>query len=82
MKRLARLLTILVVVPWVLDAPANPRRASSLQGETLVVDGIPAVPTSLGETAGRYPENRSAFPSGWHFSVLRRRAFCREVSAE
>jgi Tol biopolymer transport system component len=36
------------------------------KGITLVVDGIPPIPASLAETAGRYAENRSAFPSDWH----------------
>jgi len=82
MKCLTQLLTTLVVVPWALGAPANAQEGVIAPGETLVVDGIPAVPTSLAETAGRYAENRSAFPSGWHFSVSHQRAFSRKVSAE
>lgn len=35
-------------------------------GENLVLDGIPAIPDSLAQTAGRYSENRLAFPSDWN----------------
>jgi dipeptidyl aminopeptidase/acylaminoacyl peptidase len=34
--------------------------------EALVLDGIPKLPASLAETAGRYAENRAAFPADWH----------------
>jgi dipeptidyl aminopeptidase/acylaminoacyl peptidase len=34
--------------------------------DNLVLDNVPAIPASLAETAGRYAENRSAFPSDWH----------------
>jgi dipeptidyl aminopeptidase/acylaminoacyl peptidase len=66
MKRLTRLLTILVVVMF---APIPRTRAQDgviAPGETLVVEGIPPIPASLAETAARYAENRSAFPSDWH----------------
>jgi hypothetical protein len=33
--------------------------------ETLVTDGIPPLPTALAEAAGRYAENRAAFPADW-----------------
>jgi dipeptidyl aminopeptidase/acylaminoacyl peptidase len=35
-------------------------------GENLVLDGVPAIPDSLVQTAGRYSESRSAFPSDWN----------------
>ena len=66
MKRLTRLLTILVVVAFALATPAKAQEAAVTPGEALVVDGIPPVPASLVESAGRYAENRSAFPSDWH----------------
>jgi dipeptidyl aminopeptidase/acylaminoacyl peptidase len=34
--------------------------------EALVLDGIPKLPAALAETAGRYAENRAAFPADWH----------------
>src|ERR1700755_145324 len=35
-------------------------------GENLVVDGVPAIPTSLAQTAGRYGSYRSAILADWH----------------
>jgi dipeptidyl aminopeptidase/acylaminoacyl peptidase len=34
--------------------------------ENLVLEGVPPVPASVSELAGRYSENRSAFPTDWH----------------
>ena len=34
--------------------------------ENIVADGLPKIPASMVETAGRYAENRAAFPSDWH----------------
>src|ERR1700687_1379764 len=34
--------------------------------EGLVVENAPKIPASMVETAGRYAENRSAFPTDWH----------------
>jgi len=34
--------------------------------EALVLDGIPRLPAALAEAAGRYAENRVAFPADWH----------------
>jgi dipeptidyl aminopeptidase/acylaminoacyl peptidase len=34
--------------------------------ENIVVDGVPAIPAVLAETAGRYKENRAAFAPSWH----------------
>jgi dipeptidyl aminopeptidase/acylaminoacyl peptidase len=33
--------------------------------ENLVLDGVPAIPDSIAQAAGRYSENRSAFPTSW-----------------
>jgi len=65
MKRLTRLLAILVVM-FAPPLRANAQDGVIAPGETLVVDGIPPIPASLAETAARYAENRSAFPSDWH----------------
>jgi dipeptidyl aminopeptidase/acylaminoacyl peptidase len=35
-------------------------------GENLVVDGVPAIPASLAETAGRYGSYRGAILADWH----------------
>jgi len=66
MKRLTWLLAILVVVTFAPAAPANAQEGVIAPGEALVVDGIPPIPIALAETAGRYAENRSAFPTDWH----------------
>ncbi len=34
--------------------------------EGIVADGVPPLPASLAEAAGRYSENRAAFPTDWH----------------
>jgi dipeptidyl aminopeptidase/acylaminoacyl peptidase len=34
--------------------------------ENLVLDGVPPVPASVVDLAGRYNENRYAFPTDWH----------------
>ena len=34
--------------------------------EGIVVEGVPKMPIALAETAGRYSENRLAFPTDWH----------------
>jgi dipeptidyl aminopeptidase/acylaminoacyl peptidase len=48
----------------VVQAPAQ--EAVLALPDNLVVNYAPAVPASLAEAAGRYAENRSAFPSDWH----------------
>jgi dipeptidyl aminopeptidase/acylaminoacyl peptidase len=64
MKRLAW--TALVIMTFALTGPVGAQEGVVAPGENLVVDGIPPIPASLAEMAGRYAENRSAFPSGWH----------------
>jgi len=49
-----------------LDTPSATQVPTVAPGENLVVDGIPAIPASLAETAGQYAENRFAFLSDWH----------------
>jgi dipeptidyl aminopeptidase/acylaminoacyl peptidase len=56
----------LVTVALALAAPAGAQQGVVAPGENLVVDGIQPIPASLAETAGRYAENRSAFPVDWH----------------
>jgi len=34
--------------------------------ENIVADGVPSIPAEIRETAGRYSENRSAFPTDWN----------------
>jgi hypothetical protein len=53
---------------WVLAVvvPLAAQEAIIAPPENTVVEGVPNIPASLVETAGRYSENRSAFPTDWH----------------
>ena len=64
MKRLAWI--VLVAVAFAFGAPAGAQQGVIAPGENLVVDGIPPIPASLAEAAGRYAENRLATPTDWH----------------
>ena len=46
------------------QAPQPPQRLAP--GDNLVVEGIPAIPASLAEKAGRYGDVRSAFVQSWN----------------
>src|ERR1700685_3133026 len=49
-----------------IGAQQAPKEAVIAAPESLVLDGIPSLPESLAETAGRYAESRSAIPADWH----------------
>ena len=49
-----------------LVAPVLGQQTAVPPPENLVVDGVPPVPASIADLAGRYSENRSAFPTDWH----------------
>lgn len=49
-----------------LVAPVLGQQAVVAPPESLVVEGVPPVPASIAELAGRYSENRSAVPTDWH----------------
>jgi dipeptidyl aminopeptidase/acylaminoacyl peptidase len=49
-----------------LVAPVLGQQATVPPPENLVVESVPPVPASIAELAGRYGENRSAFPTDWH----------------
>src|ERR1700726_94830 len=61
-KRLALLfaLSILTVLPL------SAQEAKFAPPENLVTGGVPAISAALAESAGRYGENRRAFPTDWH----------------
>jgi dipeptidyl aminopeptidase/acylaminoacyl peptidase len=63
--RLSRL-GLLVALLLLAAAEALAQEAVLAPPDNLVLDNVPAIPASLAETAGRYAENRSAFPSDWH----------------
>ena len=47
-------------------AQQSSKPAALAPPESLVLDGVPNLPVSLAETAGRYAEYRSALPADWH----------------
>ncbi len=49
-----------------MAAPAHAQEAFLTPAETLVGDGVPKIPASLAETAGRYASYRSASLADWH----------------
>ena len=67
MKRqnLCRLLVLVFLTA--LPAPAQEgQEAYIVPPEALVLDGVPKIPTSVAETAGRYASFRSATLADWH----------------
>ncbi len=49
-----------------LVAPVFAQQTAVPPPENLVVENVPPVPASIADLAGRYNENRSAFPTDWH----------------
>ena len=49
-----------------LVAPVLGQQTAVPPPENLVVDGVPPVPPSIADLAGRYSEYRLAFPADWH----------------
>jgi hypothetical protein len=63
MKKYAALLSWLVLA---FAASLLAQEATIAPPENMVVEEAPKIPASLIETAGRYSENRLAFPTDWH----------------
>jgi dipeptidyl aminopeptidase/acylaminoacyl peptidase len=63
--RLSRL-GLLVALLLLAAVQALAQEAVLAPPDNLVLDGVPAIPAALAETAGRYAENRFAFPLDWH----------------
>jgi dipeptidyl aminopeptidase/acylaminoacyl peptidase len=63
MKKYAVLLGGLILA---FAVPLAAQEATIAPPENMLVDGVPKIPASLADTAGRYSENRSAFPTDWH----------------
>jgi dipeptidyl aminopeptidase/acylaminoacyl peptidase len=65
MIRLARIVSVVFLgAISVLGQSAN--NIEIVPGDNLVVEGIPKIPVSLAETAGRYTRSRWATLSSWH----------------
>ena len=61
-----RILTMLAAVLLVGVTAGRAQEAVIAPTENLVVDGVPKIPASLAETAGRYGSYRFAVVSDWH----------------
>jgi len=66
MKKLTWLVMILAGIGLTLDPRLAAQEPTLAPGDALVARGIPPIPASLAEVAGRYAENRYAFPLDWH----------------
>ncbi|MBV8807732.1 MAG: S9 family peptidase, partial [Acidobacteriaceae bacterium] len=65
-KRQHILFPLVLSICVLLAAQGVPKEAVIGPPDSLVTDGIPKLPASLVEKAGRYNENRTAFPADWH----------------
>lgn len=63
MPRIAWFLALVVLCAGMA---ARAQEAIVAPPEGIVAEGVPSIPASLAETAGRYEENRSAFVTSWH----------------
>src|SRR6267143_714767 len=61
-KKLPLILAAMLLI--VATAPAQ--EAAIAPADNLIVDGVPKIPASLAETAGRYGSYRSASLADWH----------------
>src|SRR5215475_14166492 len=62
----ARLLLGLSLMLLAVGPKLAAQEGTIAPAENLVVDGVPAIPASLAETAGRYGSYRSAILADWH----------------
>jgi len=59
-------LTLVFAVLLASAVSIQAQEATIAPPENIVADGVPNVAAAMGETAGRYSENRSAFPADWN----------------
>src|SRR5260370_37662322 len=57
---------LLLAVGFFLLAPVRAQDSVIAPSDNLVVDGVPKIPASIAETAGRYASYRSANLADWH----------------
>src|SRR6266567_158082 len=57
---------LLLAVGFFLLAPVRAQDSVIAPSDNLVVDGVPKIPASIGETAGKYASYRSANLADWH----------------
>src|SRR5947209_4430431 len=63
---LATPLALLFSVSVLIPAQDASKDAAIAPPESLVLDGIPKLPATLAEAAGRYADYRTAFPTDWY----------------
>src|ERR1700689_3807751 len=68
MKNKVKMIFVAVALAFAtfVAQPAMAQEGTIAPAENLVVDGVPAIPASLAETAGRYGSYRSATLADWH----------------
>ena len=66
MKNPATLSALFISLFFLIPPQQAANEPSIAPPESLVLDNVPNLPASLAETAARYAENRSAFPTDWH----------------
>ncbi len=59
-------LVVVLALSAVASGPAYAQEPAIAPGENLVVDGVPAIPASLVDSAGRYSSYRGATLADWH----------------
>ncbi len=59
-------LVVVLALFAVASVPAYAQEPAIAPGENLVVDGVPAIPASLVDSAGRYSSYRGATLADWH----------------
>ena len=59
-------LVVVLALFAVASRPACAQEPAIAPGENLVVDGVPAIPASLVDSAGRYSSYRGATLADWH----------------
>jgi dipeptidyl aminopeptidase/acylaminoacyl peptidase len=65
-QRLAAICLMMGALTFAADVPSSAPLDVITPGENLVVEGIPAIPTSLADAVGRYTEFRAALFESWH----------------
>ncbi len=65
-KSMLKRFCLLVALGFFVLAPARAQDSVIAPADNLIVDGVPKIPASLAETAGRYGSYRGASLADWH----------------
>ena len=66
MKRRTAIVLLVIFLAALTYAQSAPPQSVIRPADNLVTEGIPPIPASLAEQAGRYTEVRSATVADWH----------------